>query len=82
MSNIEKQFKFKFRKLADLSRDDVWVRYLKPELLEMKRLKNEAEDVASSGYQAIVKEIARATTNQVVNKIIRLVEGAENKLNK
>ncbi len=82
MSNIENQFKFKFRKLASLSRDDAWIKYLKPDLLEMKRLKNESEDIAQSGYQAIVKEIERATTNKVVNKIIRLVEGAENKLNK
>ena len=82
-ANLKKErLKFKLKNYASLADSQVWINYLKPDLEKIKSDIANEESEAESEFEAIKRDVARSTTIKTINRIIGIIEGAENKINK
>jgi hypothetical protein len=71
---------FKYRNYAALAKSDTWSKHLKPDLEKIKDELSASDTEPQSGFEAIKRDVKRSQTNSVINRIIRLIEKAEDKI--
>ena len=72
--NVNK--KDKFRRLARLAASEVWQKDLRPYLEKLKRDREESKREPTTEFEAMKNEIARLTTNKLIDNIIGYIERA------
>jgi hypothetical protein len=73
---------FKFRGYAQFSQGDLWLKYLKPDLIKLKDREAFSDIEPTNEFEAVKRDIKRSNSLRIINEIISLIERAENKLNK
>lgn len=79
---LKPNLSFKFRSYAQFSQSDLWVKYLRPDLLKIKDREAFSDIEPVSEFEAVKRDIKRANSLRIINEIISLIEKAESKLNK
>jgi len=72
--------KFRLKEYAIFAKSQVWNKYLKPDLEKIKQEAALSEGDPSSIEDAAMRDIKRSTTIKTINRIIRLIERAEEKI--
>lgn len=73
---------FKYQQYAQLATADIWTKNLKPDLLKILEEQNLTQELLDTSFATIKRDISRAQTNKIINRIIKLVESAEGKVDK
>ena len=77
---MENKNKFRLKQYAIFSKGQVWNKYLKPDLEKIKEEAALSEGEPNNLQEAVIRDIKRATTIKIINRIIRLIERAEEKI--
>lgn len=77
---MENKNKFKFKAYAILAKSQVWEKHLKPDLENIKREVALSESDLNNIEEHATRDIKRTTTIKIINRIISIVERAENKI--
>ena len=73
---------FKYKQYADLANSDIWVKFLKPDLLKISDELSKTDLPLDSSFATIKRDITRSQTNKIINRIIKLIENAESSVDK
>lgn len=71
---------FKAKAYSHLAKDQIWLKYLKPDLERYKAEASLSEAEPETEFEAVKRDIKRAVTLKVINKIINLIEKSEDKV--
>jgi len=72
---------FRYKTYAGLAKSDAWTKVLKPDLEKIKEELSLSEAEAETEFEALKRDIKRSQTNKIINRIINLIEKAQNKIN-
>lgn len=75
MSNV-----FKYQSYATLAKSDTWTKHLKPDLLNIKQEISLSNAEAETEFEAMRRDIKRSQTNKIIDRLITLIERAEDKI--
>ena len=70
----------KYKAYARLKRNPVWDNFLKIDLIKIKEELSRAESDPKNGFESIKRDIQHTTTNNVINRIVRLIDNADAKI--